>query len=66
MSCQEEYETEWAEDWDRSTKEQRKELEDSIKVIISQWLDKYDLRPKFFTFKKSEFVEIDKEGEVKE
>jgi len=45
-----EYLSEWTEDedWDKSTKEQREELESEVRALMSKWLDKYDLRPKFF------------------
>lgn len=48
VSCNGEYDVEWAEDWDFSTKEQRKELEMEVQSVMAKWLDKYDLRPKFF------------------
>lgn len=49
VSVQDEYGSDWAEGWDASTKEQREELEAEICPILAKWLDKYELRPCFFT-----------------
>ena len=49
VSIQDEYNTGWSDGWDTSTKEQREELEAEIRPILAKWLDKYDLRPCFFT-----------------
>lgn len=51
VSDQEDYCIEAAEDWDNSTKEQRLELEKEVSEVMSKWLDKYKLRPKFFIVK---------------
>lgn len=48
VSMQDEYTLECAEDWNKSTVRQRKELDNSIREVIANWLDKHDLRPKFF------------------
>lgn len=48
VSCQDEYCCEWSEDWEGSTKEQREELESLVRKVMSDWLDRHDLRPKFF------------------
>lgn len=49
VSVQDSYNTEWSDGWDTSTKEQREELEAEIRPILAKWLDKYKLRPDFFT-----------------
>jgi hypothetical protein len=38
----------WAVDWDRSTKEQRAELEREVRAVMAAWLDRHGLRPRFF------------------
>ena len=48
VSVQDEYSGDWAEDWDNSTKEQREELEREVRAVMAAWLDRHDLRPKFF------------------
>ena len=48
VSTQEEYGSDWADGWDCSSKEQRKELEDEIRPILAAWLDRHKLRPEFF------------------
>jgi len=48
VNCHEDYDVEWAEGWDTSTKEQRKELEDAVKITMAAWLDSHDLRPSFY------------------
>jgi hypothetical protein len=48
VSCQDDYSSEWAEDWDDSTKEQRAELEGAVRKVMADWLDKHNLRPKFY------------------
>ena len=48
VSEQDEYGGEWTEDWDRSTREQRAELAREIQPLIAAWLDRHNLRPKFF------------------
>ncbi len=45
---QDEYSSEWAEDWFSPTKEQIAEVEASVKAVIGQWFDKHDLRPAFY------------------
>ena len=34
--------------WDKPTKEQAAELQDQFKAVMSAWLDKYMLRPRWF------------------
>ena len=48
VSCCDEYSMECAEDWDESTKEQREELEGQVREVMAKWLDRHDLRPKFW------------------
>ncbi|NCX94328.1 MAG: hypothetical protein EBX40_06610 [Gammaproteobacteria bacterium] len=48
VSCQDEYSIEVAEGWDRATKEQKEELETAVRNVMAEWLDKHDLRPKFY------------------
>jgi hypothetical protein len=56
VSCHTDYDVEWAEGWDTSTKEQRKELESEVQSIMGKWLDKHDLRPSFFNVVNVELV----------
>lgn len=56
VSCQDEYGSDAAEGWDDSTKEQRAELEIEVRKVMAAWLDKYDLRPKFWTVVNTERV----------
>jgi len=44
----EDYGGDWAEGWDRSTKEQRSELTKRVQCVIQNWLDKHELNPTFF------------------
>ena len=60
VSCNDEYDVEWAEEWDTSTKEQRKELEAEVQAVMSKWLDKYDLRPKFFNVVNTKWIPNEK------
>jgi hypothetical protein len=48
VSCQDEYSIDAAEGWDESTKEQREELEAEVRKVMAAWLDRHDLRPKFW------------------
>ena len=49
VACQDEYSGDWADGWDgNSTNEQRAELEAEVRAVMANWLDKYDLRPKFW------------------
>ncbi len=42
------YYGDWASDWRRDTKEQRAELAEAVKSLVAAWLDRHDLRPRFF------------------
>jgi hypothetical protein len=48
VSCQDEYCGDYAEGWDIATKEQRRELDEEVQKVMAAWLDRHDLRPKFF------------------
>lgn len=48
VSVQDAYCGEHAEDWDDSTEGQRKELEEEVSKVMAAWLDRHDLRPKFW------------------
>lgn len=48
VSVQDDYAGEWAEDWDGSTGEQRKELEQTVRKAMAEWLDRHELRPRHF------------------
>lgn len=37
----------WWKYWDESTKEQREELEEEVRNVMSAWLDRHGLRPRF-------------------
>jgi len=51
VSTQDEYCGDHADSWDNSTRKQRDELDNAVQMLMSGWLDKYDLRPKFFSIK---------------
>jgi hypothetical protein len=53
VSCQDEYSMDCAEGWDRSTKEQRAELEAEVQRVMAKWLDRHNLRPNFWLIEKS-------------
>ena len=58
VCCQDEYNTEWAEDWDKSTREQREELEGEVRALMADWLDHYNLRPRHFNIASASVCEI--------
>ncbi len=62
VSCQDDYSGEWAEGWDDSTKEQRAELEDQVRQVMADWLDKHKLRPRHYTV--TNIVEHDAAGKL--
>lgn len=66
VSCQEEYGSDWAEGWDQSTKEQREELENEVSKVMAAWLDRHNLRPKFFLITKPKRVTREQFEEMKQ
>lgn len=48
VSCQDEYAGDYADNWDGSSKEQIEELEAEVRDVMAKWLDRHDLRPKFW------------------
>jgi hypothetical protein len=48
VSCQDEYSGDYAEGWDSANLKQREELEAEVRAVMAKWLDKHDLRPKFW------------------
>jgi len=48
VSESEDYEGEWAENWNESTLAQREELETKVRAVMAEWLDRHKLRPGFF------------------
>jgi len=46
VSVQDDYQGEWAEDWDASTDSERQELEEIVRKAMGEWLDRHDLRAK--------------------
>lgn len=45
---QDEFSAEWADDWDQSTPTQQEELNREVRAVLAAWLDRHNLRPKFF------------------
>ena len=52
VSETEDYEGDWAEDWDRSTAMQRDELTRKVREVMAEWLDRHKLRPTHFKITK--------------
>jgi hypothetical protein len=49
VCVQDEYSGHWAEGYlSNATKPQREELEVAVQKVIGEWLDRHDLRPKFW------------------
>jgi hypothetical protein len=48
VSCQDSYGGDYAEDWDESTAEQREELQREVRAVMAAWLDRHELRPRFY------------------
>lgn len=48
VANQEDYEGDWADDWDQSTPEERQELTKEVRAVMAAWLDRHNLRPTFF------------------
>ena len=57
VSCQDDYAGEHCEDWDDSTPEQRVELTIEVRKVMAAWLDRHNLRPKFWNVPNPEYVE---------
>ncbi len=63
VSCQDDYYSDFADDWDYSTKEQRAELESEVRQVMAKWLDKHKLRPRHYMV--TNITEHDKDGNLK-
>lgn len=48
IQCQDDFAGEWAENWPGEAKEQRDELTAEFKKVFAAWLDRHNLRPRFF------------------
>jgi len=48
VSETEEYSLECAQGWDRSTEDQREELEAEVRMVMRRWCEKHDLLPRFY------------------
>ena len=59
VSCQDEYSGDYADGWDESTREQREELEATVRAVMAGWLDRHKLRPKFFTVDEIEEIVVE-------
>lgn len=59
VSVQDDYAGEWAEDWDDSNDEQIAELEAEVRKVMAAWLDRHDLRPRFFNIDQMERISVD-------
>ena len=61
-----EYSGEWAEGWDRSTAKQHTELVKALRPVLSAWLDRNDLRPRFWNIGRTwEFELVDGKPQVR-
>jgi hypothetical protein len=49
--CQDDYQGDWAQDWDCGTKAQREELQRKVRAVMAAWLDRHHLRPNWFTIR---------------
>lgn len=60
VSESDDYQGEWAEDWDQSTLLQRQELETKVRAVMAEWLERHKLRPTFFQISKPvKYVVVD-------
>ncbi len=59
ICCQDEFSTEYAEDWPDATSDQRDELTGSLRTVIRDWIKKHDLKPLFFTVEDVRRVSVD-------
>lgn len=67
VSVQDGYSGDWADGWDGSTKEQRKELEVEVQKVMAAWLDRHKLRPQFWNIQNPQrFYVAGKVGETYE
>lgn len=48
ITCQDEYCIDAADGWPDATKEQYEELTESLRKVVGDWLDKHNLRERFF------------------
>lgn len=64
VSDQDDYGGEWAEDWNKSTGPQLAELDEKVRAVMSEWLDRHKLRPTFWNIGKTERFEIRDEKAV--
>lgn len=65
IQCQDEFSGEWAQDWPNNTEDQLKELEENLQKVFGEWLDKHDLRPKFYNISRGSVVSHQRPEDLK-
>jgi hypothetical protein len=48
VSCQDDYNSDFADEWCEATADELNELETSVRAVMTEWLDKHALRPEHF------------------
>jgi hypothetical protein len=66
VSDDDDYFGEWAEDWDASTRKQVDELEAEVRAVMAAWLDRHNLRPKFFVAENAVYYSAERLAELRE
>lgn len=60
VSRHEAYSLDCADDWDKGiTREQKRELEAEVRVVMARWLDRHQLRPDFFLIEDAEEIKME-------
>ena len=53
VSCSDDYNNDWAEGWERSSKQNRDDLRLFVRTIMQDWLDRHGLNPTFWSVEDS-------------
>lgn len=59
IACQDEYCVDWAENWPDSSKEQEAELTAEFQRVFLAWMEKHDLKPKFFNVDEIDYMTVE-------
>lgn len=58
IACQDEYCVDWAENWPNSSKEQEDELTAEFQRVFLTWMEKHNLKPKFFNVEAIDYMTV--------